>query len=101
MSDRTLAFVVGEIESGASCIDRALQRNPNSTWDWLFSAWSRVWLGDHVTGLDHVALAMRLSPADPHMFSMRSATAVAHFFAGRDQEALTEAETAPGKAPGS
>ena len=96
-----LAFVVGDIESGTSCIDRALQLNPNFAWGWLFSAWTRIWSGDHVTGLDHAARAMRLSPADPHMFSMRTATAVAHFFAGRDQEALSWAETAAWEALGS
>ena len=52
-----------------------------------------------MTGLDHAARAMRLSPADPHMFSMRTATAVAHFFAGRDQEALSWAETAAWERP--
>ena len=63
------------------CIERALQLNPNLAWVWQFSAWPGS--GRRHAGLDHAARAMRLSPHDPQMFAMRTATAVAHFFDGR------------------
>jgi tetratricopeptide (TPR) repeat protein len=87
-----LAFVVGEVEDGAAFIDRALALNPNLNWAWLFSGWVKVWLGEPEVAIEREARAMRLSPQDPHLFHMQTATAVAHFFAGRYVEALSWAE---------
>ena len=42
--------------------------------------------------MERLARAMRLSPQDPRMFEMQTATACAHFLAGRDAEALAWAE---------
>lgn len=89
-----LAFVVGDVEDGAAFIDRALVLNPNLNWGWLFSGWVKVWLGEPEVAIEREARAMRLSPQDPHYFHMQTATAVAHFFAGRYEEALSWAETA-------
>ena len=44
--------------------------------------------------MERLARAMRLSPQDPRMFEMQTATACAHFLAGRDAEALAWAEMA-------
>lgn len=43
---------------------------------------------------------MRLSPADPHTFTMRTATAAAHFVAGRPETALAWAEQVAWERPG-
>ena len=43
---------------------------------------------------------MRLSPADPHTFTMRTATPSAHFSAGRYDEALAWAEEVAWERPG-
>ncbi len=82
-----LAYVVADLDDGAALIDRALALNPNFAWAWLFSGWTRVWLGEPEMALEHVARAMRLSPHDPHIFNMHAATACAHFFAGRYADA--------------
>ena len=66
--------------------------NPNLAWAWLFNGWVAIWLGEPETGLEHLARAMRLSPHDPQMVAMEAATAYAHFFAGRFDEASTWAE---------
>ncbi|MFO1068392.1 MAG: adenylate/guanylate cyclase domain-containing protein [Geminicoccaceae bacterium] len=95
-----LAFVVGDVEAGEPCIERALALDPNFAWGWLFGAWTRAWEGDPAGALERAARAMRLSPTDPHMFSMRTVTAVAHFFAGRDDEALAWAGQAARERPG-
>src|SRR4029078_11624946 len=42
---------------------------------------------------------MRLSPQDPQMFSMQTAIALAHFFAGRYVESFSWAETAVQEQP--
>jgi Flp pilus assembly protein TadD len=82
-----LAFVVGDLDSGAALIARALLLDPNSASGWLFSGWVKVWLGEPEVAIEQVARAMRLSPSDPHVFNMRAAAASAHFFAGRYAEA--------------
>ncbi|RUX03721.1 tetratricopeptide repeat protein [Mesorhizobium sp. M2A.F.Ca.ET.037.01.1.1] len=87
-----LAYVVGDNNSGAAFIDRALALNPNLATAWLFSGWVRADLGDTETSLRHLATAMRMSPVDPLMFDMQNAVAVAHLFAGRFEEASTWAE---------
>jgi tetratricopeptide (TPR) repeat protein len=90
----SLAYVVGDLDDGAAFIDRALVLNLNLAWAWLFSGWVKVWLGEPEVAIEHIAQALRLSPHDPDVFSMQSATASAHFIAGRYAEALSWAETA-------
>jgi TolB-like protein/Tfp pilus assembly protein PilF len=89
-----LAYVAGEVEEGNAMIDRALVLNANLAWAWYFSGWGKIWLGEPEIAIAHLARALRLSPHDPHAFNMRSATAFAHFIAGRYAEALSWAESA-------
>ena len=65
-----LDFVVGDVEDGDALMDRAIVLNPNLAWAWLFSGWSKVWLGEPEAAIERTARAMRLSPNDPHSFSM-------------------------------
>jgi tetratricopeptide (TPR) repeat protein len=88
------SFMVGDLDEGKALTDRALALNPNSTWAWLYSGWVRVWLGEPEAAIERVSRALRLNPADPHSFSMYSVLAHAHFFAGRDTDALSWAEMA-------
>jgi TolB-like protein/class 3 adenylate cyclase/tetratricopeptide (TPR) repeat protein len=88
-----LTFVCNLLEESAILISRALALNPNLALAWQFSGWTKVWLGEPETAIEHVARAMRLSPNDPHVFNMQAATACGHFFAGRDVEAASWAET--------
>jgi TolB-like protein len=89
-----LAYVAGDLDDGAALIDRAVGLNPNFAWGWLFSGWTRVWIGEPETTIDHVARAMRLSPHDPQISNMYTCLATAHFFAGRPAEALQWTEQA-------
>ena len=83
-----LAVVTGDLDDSAALIDRALALNPNLAWAWLSGGWVKIYLGEPETAIAHAARAMRLSPQDPQIFSMQTATALAHFFAGRPDEAL-------------
>ncbi|MEZ5832538.1 MAG: winged helix-turn-helix domain-containing protein [Dongiaceae bacterium] len=94
-----LAFVVGDLDGGATLIARARVLDPNSASAWQFSGWVQVWLGKPEVAIEHVAHAMRLSPSDPHVFNMQAAAASAHFFAGRCAEASSWAEAAVGQQP--
>jgi tetratricopeptide (TPR) repeat protein len=99
MAGFALVIVVGELEDGADLIDRALVLNPNFAWAWMFSGWARLLLGEPEAAIERLARAMRLSPQDPQMFAMETATGFAHFFAGRDDEALSWAESAVRQQP--
>jgi TolB-like protein/class 3 adenylate cyclase len=89
-----LIVVVGHLDDGAALIDRALVLNPNLAWAWHFSALTKAFLGEPEVAIEHAARAMRLSPQDPQMFAMQTATSFAHFIAGRDDEASSWAQTA-------
>jgi tetratricopeptide (TPR) repeat protein len=89
-----LAYVVGDLDDGAAFIDRALALNPNLAWAWLFSGFTKTWLGEPEVAIERLTRAMRLSPQDSQFFNMQSAMAQAHVVAGRYVEALLWAEAA-------
>ncbi len=89
-----LAFVAGELDEGANLLERALDLDRNLAWAWLFSGWVKVWSGEPDVAIEHVERGYRLSPHEPHIFGMQSAIAMAHFFAGRHDEALAWARRA-------
>ena len=93
-SGYALAFVAGELDDGAGLIDRALHLNPNLGSVLLASGWVKVWLGEPEPAIQHLTQAMRLSPLDPNMHMMQTATAHAHFFTGRFGESTSWAQKA-------
>ncbi len=94
-----LAKVVDDVEGGAALIDRALALTPNLAAALAHSGYVRVWLGEPDKAIDHLQRAMRLSPVDPLTFLMQTAMAMAHFIAGRDDEALAWAEKSAQRNP--
>jgi tetratricopeptide (TPR) repeat protein len=94
-----LEFVVGSPDEGEALVLRALALNPNLAWAWLFAGWIKVWFGEPELAIERISRALRLSPNDPHSFSMQSAMAAAHFLAGRCAEALSWAEMAVREKP--
>lgn len=89
-----LAGLLGEHERGAALIDEALVLNPNASAVLVQSGFVRVWLGEPERAIEQLQRAMRNSPVDVLMFSMHTAMALAHFVAGRDDEAHAWAEKA-------
>jgi TolB-like protein/Tfp pilus assembly protein PilF len=89
-----LAYVVGDLDTGDAMIERALVLNPSWAWAWLFSGWSKVWLGEPETAIERIGHAMRMSPQDPQFFNMRTGMAWAHFLAGRYVESMSWAQSA-------
>ncbi len=94
-----LAYVVHEFDAGQLFIDRALALNPNLAMAWNSSAWLRVWMGDPETAIQHFAQFKRLSPLDITTPRMLGGGAFAHFFAGRYDEACSQAEQALQESP--
>ena len=89
-----LGYVVGNLEDGDAMIERALSLDPNLAWGWLFSGWTKVWLGEWETALERIQRAMRLSPQDPQFFNMQTGAAWAYLLTGRYAEALACAQAA-------
>jgi TolB-like protein len=96
MAGFAMARMGGELDTGAGLIDQALGLNPNLAAGWLSIGWVRVWLGQADEAIDCFAKAMRLSPVDPHMFTMQAGTASGHFIAGRYEEACLWSDRALG-----
>jgi tetratricopeptide (TPR) repeat protein len=95
-----LACVVGDVDSGAAMIDRALLLNPNLAAAWTYGGWVWIWRGEPEVALNHFAQATRLSPLDPNAFSTQAGAASAHLFAGRYDEASSWAQRSLREQPG-
>ena len=94
-----LAHVVGDLDVGAACIDRALMLNPNLAAAWFFGGWVSSYLGQPDVGIDRIARAMRLNPLALFPFPAQSAIAWAHFVAGRYDEACVWGQKAVREQP--
>ena len=88
------SYVVGDLENGDALIEQALALNPNWAWAWLFSGWSKNWLGEPEVALERIHRAMRMSPQDPQFFNMQTGAAWSHLLAGRYAEAQSWARAA-------
>jgi TolB-like protein len=96
---QSLAYLVGNLDEGATLIDRALALNSNLADAWHWSSWVASYRGDPDTAVVHSERAMRLSPFDPLIGVMQSASAFAHFIAYRYDEASVWAEKAMREIP--
>lgn len=84
-----LAYVAHDLDTAAVFVERALTLDPNLAAAWACSGAVRVWLGDPDTGIEHLTRALRLSPLDPLMPRWLNMIGLAHFTAGRYDEALS------------
>ncbi len=96
-----IAYVVGDLDSGAAFVDQALSLNPNLASAWRWGGWIKIWLRDLEIALGRFKHAMRLSPLDPLSFLTHAGIAAAHFYAGRYDEASLSAEKAGREKPSS
>ena len=87
-----LANFADDFDMGVALVDRALALNPNLGTVWLLSGWVRLLNGETDVAIEHFSRAERLSPFDPLIWGVHSGAAFAHFFAGRDHEALSSVE---------
>jgi len=94
-----LGHLAGDIDGGIALIDRARLLNPNLASAWFLGGILHVLRGETDAAIEDLAHAARLSPLDPEMFRMQVGMALAHFFAGRFDCALTWAEKALGNLP--
>jgi tetratricopeptide (TPR) repeat protein len=81
-----LAYVVGDLDAGATFTDRAFMLNPNLWLAWICSGWTKTFIGEPDATIERFARAFRLNPVDPRPGALIG-TAHAHFMAGRYDEA--------------
>jgi len=98
-SGRSLAYLAGELETGAAHIDRALLLNPNLAAAWSARGWVRIFLGAPADAIECFERAMRLSPLDPLAYNAYAGMGAGHFFAGRYDEAAPWARKASHEQP--
>ena len=87
------AYLAQDLHAGAALIERALALNPNLAVVWYYGGYVQLWLGEPENAIGCLARAMRLSPLDPTLARMQTATADALFYAGRYAEAASWAAT--------
>jgi adenylate cyclase len=98
-SGQSLAYLAGEVETGAAHVERALALNPNSAATWSTSGWLRIYLGEPADAIERFARAMRLSPLDPFAYFACAGMGSAHLFLGRYDEAVSWARKASQEQP--
>jgi TolB-like protein/Tfp pilus assembly protein PilF len=89
-----LAYVGADLDDGMAFLDRALMLSPNLASAWMFSGWTRIFIGEQDTAIAHFAESMRMSPRDPLIVAAQTGTAFAHLLARRYDEASSWAERA-------
>jgi TolB-like protein/class 3 adenylate cyclase/Tfp pilus assembly protein PilF len=93
-SGLALSYVIGDAEEGDALTSKALAHNPNLAWAWLFSGWTKLWIGEFETALERLNQALRLSPNDPQIFLIYDAMCALQFCVGRYEESLNWATKA-------
>jgi adenylate cyclase len=83
MAGQTLSFVVGEVETGAALLARAISLDPNLAAARYWNGFILTYMGEVDTAIDQFNMALRLSPLDPRIFLAHLGLAFAHFLAGR------------------
>jgi TolB-like protein/Tfp pilus assembly protein PilF len=96
-----LVHVAGSFEEGAAAIERASMLNPNMTNAWHLCGWTKIYLGESDTAIEHFARAMRLNPLDPYFETMETGSIAAHFLAGRYEKSSLLAQAALQQHPSS
>ena len=92
MAAHALSFFTGEHATAANVVDRALTLNPNSAHAWLVRGMISNMQERPDQAIAAVEYGMRLSPLDPLRRGFTIIMAVAHFAAGRYEEAIEWAD---------
>lgn len=90
----------GDVAQAAAFADQALVLDPNHAWAWMRRGFGQIYLGNPEEGLVALQRSERLSPLDPFAFNVHLGMALAHFAAGRPQQALQLARQAMSERPG-
>lgn len=96
----SMMLLGGDVAQAAAFADQALVLDPNHAWAWMRRGFGQVYLGSPDEGLAAFQRSERLSPRDPFAFNVHLGMGLAHFAAGRPQQALQMARQALAERPG-
>ena len=94
-----LGRVVLEWEEARTFLDRAVMLNPHLSVAWQFSGLLKAYAGESQSAVECLERAMRLSPLDPGLCGMQTATALAYFVGGDYAASLAWADKASHEGP--
>jgi tetratricopeptide (TPR) repeat protein len=89
-----------DVPQASAFAQRALQLDPNHAWAWMRHGWGQIYLGTPDEALKSFERSIRLSPMDPFEFNIHVGIGLAHFAAGRPQEAVSWSRRALSERPG-
>ncbi|MDB5506567.1 MAG: adenylate/guanylate cyclase protein [Devosia sp.] len=90
----------GNVEQAIAFCDRALSLDPNLSWAWMRLGFGLTYMNRAEEALTAFENATRLSPLDPFTFNIHVGMGLAHFTAGRPQQAIQFARRALAERPG-
>jgi TolB-like protein/class 3 adenylate cyclase len=94
-----LGYFGEDIEPAIALVDRALDLNPSFARGWGISGWLRLWAGHQNVAVEHLQIAIRLSPLDRNATQLFG-IGVARFFERRLDEAIATLLTTLSELPG-
>lgn len=89
-----------DLDAARAYVEKAVQLDPNFAWGWNRSGYVQLYLDNLDTALSHFDRAARLSPFDPLNFNRYVGAGLAHYCAGRYEEAVRHADAARVERPG-
>ena len=82
------SFLFHEFDEALALFDRALAASPNCALAWTRSSVTYSYLGRTEEAVVRAEQGLSLSPLDPHLFFGHASLALAHYVAGRYDEAI-------------
>lgn len=92
--------IAGDLSSAKAYVDKALALDPNYAWGWNRAGYIAIYRDRIDEALACFERAARLSPFDPLTFNRQVGAALAHYCAGRYDEAVRQAELSRLERPG-
>jgi len=83
-----LGYFNEDIDAAIAIVDRSTALNPSGAYGWRFSGFQRLFAGQCELAIQHFEQSLRLSPREAG-WSQRTGIAIAQFFSGRREAAVT------------
>ncbi len=95
-----IMLLEGNARRAMGFVERALRVDPNHAWAWMRRGFGLIYTGKPDEAIASFARAERLSPIDPFTFNIHIGIGLAHFAAGRYQEAIRYQQMVLDERPG-
>jgi adenylate cyclase len=83
-----IMLLEGNAKRAMGFVERALRVDANHAWAWMRRGFGLIYTGQPEEAIKSFARAERLSPVDPFTFNIHIGIGLAHFAAGRYEEAV-------------